>query len=132
MSRPKLGDIVQIDLPNGRYAFGRVLRDASIGIYREVANEPADAPIGSRDYVFVVGIYDDALRRLRVVAHDPGASEDEDWPPLYEITDPITGRRDIYERGDVRPAKPSDPANLEPAAVWDLHHIIARIETGSA
>jgi hypothetical protein len=34
MPRPKVGDIVEINLPDGQYAYGRVLRDASIGIYR--------------------------------------------------------------------------------------------------
>lgn len=31
--RVKLGDVYAIPLPNGMYAFGRVMRDAGIAIY---------------------------------------------------------------------------------------------------
>ena len=50
--------MVRIALPYGRIAFGRVLRDASIAIYRGTWNGDDRPPIGSRDFVFVVGIYD--------------------------------------------------------------------------
>jgi len=30
---PRVGDIFQIPLPDGRFAYGKVFRDASVGIY---------------------------------------------------------------------------------------------------
>jgi hypothetical protein len=129
--RPNVGDVVKIPLPSGRVAFGRVLRDASIAVYKENSDDPCDPPIGSRDYRFVVGIYDDALRGLRVVAHDPNIDADDKWPPPYQATDVLTGQRQIYHRGEMRPESSSDPTHLEPAAVWDLQHIVDRIEPPS-
>ncbi|MFC8597339.1 Imm26 family immunity protein [Isoptericola sp. NPDC057191] len=32
---PEPGTVIQIALPDGRYAYGRVLRDASVAFYRQ-------------------------------------------------------------------------------------------------
>lgn len=125
--KPKVGDVVEILLPRGGVAWGRVLRDASIAVYRSEAGAHSP-PTGSRDYQFVVGIYDDALKTLPVVGKDPSASPEEDWPPPYCVTDKITGSKRIYHHGETRPADPAECEGLEPAAVWDLHHIVDRIE----
>jgi hypothetical protein len=45
--RPKVGDLFVIPLPDGHFAFGKVFRDASVGIYSEVQDSPKEAPIGS-------------------------------------------------------------------------------------
>lgn len=58
-SGPQVGDVIQVALSTGRYAYGRVLRDASVAFYSETTAEPGLPPIGSRDYQFVVGVYDD-------------------------------------------------------------------------
>jgi hypothetical protein len=50
-----VGDVVEIALPSGRHAYGRVLRDASIAIYGMVATEPSVPPVGTRDYLLTVG-----------------------------------------------------------------------------
>jgi Immunity protein 26 len=57
----RVGDIFQIDLPDGRFAYGKVFRDASIGIYQRVFDSPVFPPIDS-PFVFVVGLYDDILK----------------------------------------------------------------------
>jgi hypothetical protein len=59
--RFKPGDVFQISLPDGRYAYGRVYRDASVGIYRQITDEPDSPPVGSRDFMFNVGMYKDVL-----------------------------------------------------------------------
>jgi hypothetical protein len=126
-TRSRVGDIVEIPLRSGRRAYGRVLRDASIAVY-----EGLEFPhTGSRDFQFVVGIYDDALRKLPVVGHDPSLSEDDDWPPPQRVTDKITGRSRLYVRGEIVDADEAECEGLEPAAVWDLHHIVERIESPS-
>jgi hypothetical protein len=127
--KPKVGDVVQIRLPSDCYAYGRVLRDASVAFYRETTVEPGQPPIGSRDYQFVVGVYDDVLKsnEVPVVGHDPSASPDDDWPPPNCVRDPISGATKIYHRGVMRPASSEESEGLEPAAVWDLHHLIDRL-----
>ncbi len=133
MSRgnPKVCDVVEILLPSGGVAYGRVLRDASIAVYDRVGSDPGSPPIGSRDYLFTVGIYEDALKKLPVVGHDPSQSHDDDWPPPHCVTDKITGRKSIYHHGEMTPADPEACEGLEPAAVWDLHHIVERIESSN-
>ena len=127
--RPEAGDVVQIALPDGRFAYGRVLRDAALAVYRAISRGPNDPPTGSRDYQFVVGVDDHALAGLPVVGHDPSANPDDDFPPPFSITDPITGDKAVYHRGRIRPdADGSRTEGLEPAAVWELEHLISRIE----
>jgi Immunity protein 26 len=38
--RPKVGDIFEIRLPDDRFAYGKVFRDASIGIYEKIFSSP--------------------------------------------------------------------------------------------
>jgi hypothetical protein len=121
-----VGDVLRIDLPDGEVAHGRVLRDSSLAVYRGVRRTEEAPPVGRRDYQFVVGIYEDGLRQLPVVGQDPPRDEADSWPPPYSVTDPVTGRRSVYERGQIRPAS-EDLEDLEPAAVWDLSHIVERI-----
>jgi hypothetical protein len=99
---PNIGDVVQFALPDGRYAHGRVLRDASIAFYRDMTNKPAEPPIGSRDFQVVVGVYDDVLGSPD--GHDPSQDPVEDSPPPSCIRDPITGDVSIYYQGETRAA----------------------------
>ncbi len=126
----RVGDVFEIPLSSGTYAYGRVYRDASVGIYSRTSSHPSEPPIGSKDFMFHVGMYQDILRdgELKIVGHDPFDFEESDWPPPYCVEDPITSKWSIYHRGEFRPAAKSDCAGLEPAAAWDLHHILERIE----
>lgn len=128
-SQPQVGDVVQFTLPNGRYAYGRILQDASVAFYSGTTSEPDQPPIGSRDYQFVVGVYDDVLSSedVPVVGHDPAQSPEDDWPPPYRVRDPISGAIRIYHHEHMRAATPEEGEGLEPAAVWDFHHLIDRL-----
>jgi hypothetical protein len=126
---PQPGDVIQLTLPSGRYAYGRVLRDASVAFYTETTAEPGVPPIGSCNYQFVVGVYDDVLTSgsVSVVGRDPSQEPEDDWPPPSAIHDPISGAMRIYHHGQMRAATPEEAEGLEPAAVWDLHHLIDRL-----
>ena len=125
--RPKVGDVIQFELPDGTFAYGRVLRDASVAFYRRRSDEPRRPPLGERDFEFVVGVYDDVVRAHPVVGRDPSADDDEDWPPPSWIVDSINGTFSIYSRGGIRPATEAECRDLEPAAVWDERHLIERL-----
>lgn len=131
--RPSVGDVVQIDLPNGTYAYGRVLRDASVAFYRQRTSEPQNPPIGSRDYEFTVGVYDDDLRsdRMHVVGYDPSIDLDDEWPPPFSVRDPVTGRVRLYARGQMRSATEEECQGLERAAGWAHHHLVDRLMGGT-
>jgi hypothetical protein len=128
-TQPAVGDVVQFSLPDGRYAYGRVLRDASVAFYRVTTREPGKPPIGSRDYQFVVGVYADVLRskEVPIVGRDPSTDVDDEWPPPYSVHHPLTGRTDRYERGSMRGATEDETRGLEPAAAWDLNHLVDRL-----
>jgi len=127
--KPPLGDVIQFVLPSGCYAYGRVLRDASVAFYTETTTEPGLPPIGSRNYQFVVGVHDDVFNSesVAVVGHDPSQAPEDDWPPPYCVRDPISGEMKIYHHGMLRAATPRECEGLEPAAVWELHHLIDRL-----
>jgi hypothetical protein len=78
--KPQVGDVIQLMLPDGRYAYGRVLRDVSVAFYSETTVEPGVPPIGSRNYQFVAGVYDDVLapEGVSVVGHDPSQEPEDD------------------------------------------------------
>ena len=127
--RPEIGDVIQLTLPNGRQAYGRILRDASVAFYRKTTTHPSLRPTGSRDYQFVVGVYADVLNSddVSIVAHDPSHAPEDDWPPPYCVRDPISGAMRIYHHGHMRAATPEECKGLEPAAVWDFPHLIDRL-----
>lgn len=128
-TKPQVGDVVQIALPSGKYAYGRVLRDASVAFYRATTEQPERPPIGSRDYQFVVGVYDDVLKseKVPVIGHDPSQGSEDEWPPPYCVRDAITRQVKLYHKGAMRPATEEECRGLEPAAVWDLSHLIERL-----
>ena len=123
----KVGDVAEIPLPDGRFAYGRIYRDASIGIYHEVSEKPGQPPIGSREFLFTVGVYTDVLDDWRIVGRDPFKSADSEWPPPMVVKDVITGIPKIYHKGEIKDATSEECKGLEEASVWDSHHIIDRI-----
>ena len=107
---PQPGDVIAIPLDGGRYAFGRVLKDASIGVYRYLAKSPDDLPPPHPDYLFVVEAYRHLLTsgEWPVVARRPLQSGEDAWPPPYVVRDPISGKCSIYHKGEMHPASPAE------------------------
>jgi hypothetical protein len=129
--RPSPGPVIQVPLPDGRYAYGRVYRDATVCFYRCATRLPGEPPLGLRDFAFCVGVYDDVIASWEVVGVD-GFSPDEDngWPPASGVKDPISGSWQIYHRGAMRAAGEDEARDLEPAAVWDERHLLPRLAKG--
>ena len=130
--RPKVGDIFQIPLPDGRFAYGKVFRDASVGVYRKTFTSPTKLPIKS-PFAFIVGLYDDILKSgmWPIVGHEPFESEEDEWPPPSCIKDIISGAYSLYYKGEIRPSTEKECRGLEEAAVWDAPHVIDRIMGGT-
>lgn len=126
--RVKLGNVHQIPLPNGKYAYGRVLKDASIAIYKEISNSPNMIP-STEDYAFIVGVYRDVLTsgEWPIVGRRPFENAEEAWPPPNCIIDSISGEYSVYYKGEIRPGSKEECEDLEVAAVWEAEHIIDRI-----
>jgi hypothetical protein len=130
--RPKAGDIFQIPLPDGRFAYGKVFRDASVGVYQKIFDSPTEPPIEA-PFAFIVGLYDDILKSgmWPIVGHEPLESEEDEWPPPNFVQDEISGAYSIYHKGEMRPSSEEECRRLERAAVWYAHHVIDRIMGGT-
>ena len=127
--RPSPGTVIEIALPNGRYAYARTYKDASVAVYRTTSDQAGNPPVGSRDFRFVVGLHDAAFRTpiVRVVGRDEFDPQEDDWPPPASIRDPISGSYSIYHHGEINPSTASEAVDLEPAAVWSIEHVVERI-----
>jgi len=121
---PRVGDIFEIPLPNGRFAYGKVFRDASVGIYETVSDTPMRPPIQSA-FAFVVGLYEYILADgiWSIVGQEPFESTDAEWPPPYFIKDPISGDYSRYHKGVITESSETECRGLEQAAVWDADDI---------
>ncbi|KAA0542420.1 hypothetical protein FZW96_21365 [Bacillus sp. BGMRC 2118] len=126
--RIKLGDVYSIPLPNGKLAFARRFKDASIGIYKQISNTIDDAP-KEEEFQFIVGVYDNVLKSgiWPVIESRPFKNEEEAWPPPCCVIDKLSGGYSIYYKGEMHESTKEECEGLEEAAVWDAHHIIDRI-----
>jgi hypothetical protein len=105
-----------------------VYRDATLCFYRHVTRLPGEPPIGLRDFAFCVGVYDDVVTSWEVVGVDSfSPDEDSGWPPPSGVNDLISGAWRIYHHGAMRAATEDEARDLEPAAVWDEHHLLPRL-----
>ncbi|WP_138419646.1 Imm26 family immunity protein [Aquibacillus sediminis] len=125
--RLKIGDVYAIPLPNEKYAFGKVFKDAGFGIYEHIGDSIDDLP-DKEEYQFNVGVYKDVLTsgKWEVVDNRPFSNEETFPPPKY-IRDTISGEFSIYYKGEIRKSNKAECEGLEAAAVWDEHHLIERI-----
>ena len=126
--KPRVGDIFEVPLPNGRFAYGKVFRDASVGIYETVFDAPTRPPIKSA-FLFVVGLYEYILVDgvWLIIGHESFESTDAEWPPPCFIKDAISGEYSRYHKGVIIQSSETECRGLEQAAVWDTDGIIRRI-----
>ena len=125
--RWKVGNVVEIALPDGTFAYGRLMEDAAVAFYRWRSAASDDPPIGSRDYEFIVGVEYAAVREWPVVGYDPAGAGEDDWPPPSFIRDPLNSEYSIYDHGNIYPSTRAACHGLEEAAVWSANHITDRL-----
>lgn len=126
--RFKLGDIFEIDLPNGKKAYGRLYKEYTLAIYDQICNDISELQEGN-NYRFFVGVYKDILQDgiWPIVTNRKFEHDDDAWPPPQCIVDAITGAGSMYYKGKVIPCDYEECKDLEVVAAWDRNHIIDRI-----
>lgn len=126
--RLKLGDIYEIELPNGKKAYGRLYKEYTLAIYDKICDNIADLPQENK-YRFFVGVYKDLLQDgiWPVVANRGFASDEESWPPPQCVVDAITTIGSIYYKGEIIPCSYEECKDLEIVSAWDRNHVIDRI-----
>lgn len=129
----KIGDVFQISLPNGKYAYGRTFRDAGAGFYKEITDEPGKPPIGSRNYMFIIAFQDDVVEKgeCPIVGYDPFENEEEAWAPPTYVYDGLFKVYRIYHKGEMRNAKKEECEGLETTIIWRIDNVIDRIMGGT-
>ena len=121
-----LGNIGAFQLPNGKYAFGRIFKEASVAFYKYFGESENDLP-PNEDYAFIVGVYNEDVTKMKYVEKRPYADESEVTSPPNFIYDTISGKYKIYENGQIRPSTYEECEGLERCAVWHLNHVIDRL-----
>lgn len=125
--RIRVGNLYGIPLPNGKFAFGRLMRDSRIAIFSHIGISINDLP-KIENYQFIVGIYkSDINKDLIYIENIPFESEELEWPPPSYIYDQIGGSYEIYHKGIIKPSSKEQCIGLECTAVWHTNHIIDRI-----
>jgi len=107
--------------------------EAGLGVYSQITDEPHKPPIGSRDFQFIIGVYNKVLTsgEWPIVGDDPFGENEDPWPPPRCMIDSISGKYSIYHHGKTTPASAEECQHLEVTAVWDRDHIIDRILRGN-
>ena len=124
----KLGYVYAIHLPNGKYAFARIMKDAAISVYSHQGNSVDDLP-NDENYIFYVAIYRYVIQseNWTKVGERPYENEEDSWPPKQYNYDIGTGRYKIYYKGEFINSTKEECKGLTRMSVWDEHHLIDKI-----
>ncbi len=127
-----IGAFLKITLPNGKFGYARIVKDASYVIYDLMTDSLVEiSEILPREILFIVAVYDDVVTsgRWEKIGKLPLEErflrlpmkfiQDELEPDKFELYDPNTG--------DIKPANKADCIGLERAAVWEAEHVEERI-----
>jgi hypothetical protein len=132
MARQKrvIGDVVEINLGDGKRSYARVLPEGAFAFYDCVSTEELNPEeVISRPILFIVGVMKHAVTsgRWRRVKTLPLEKHLVELPPEF-IQDPIDPTRfRIYQNGKARPATREECEGLERAAAWDPTHVEDRL-----
>lgn len=121
-----VGNVGCFKLPNGRYGFGRIFEDGTVAFYKHIGTSENDTP-KSEDYLFIVGVYNSGVTKMKLVEKRMYNSIDEVTPPPMKIKDVISDKYLIYKNGQMYSSTYEECKNLETCAVWELEHIIDRL-----
>jgi hypothetical protein len=124
----KLGDILKIDLRDGKYAFGRVLEDPLCAFYDLHSETVPDLNyIISRPVLFkiwVMNYFKDA--GWEVIGNHPLEAALEVVPKFWK-QDLISKKLSLYRKGEEWPATVTECEGFENAAVWSTCHVEDRL-----
>jgi len=126
----KLGNVYAIPLPNGKFAFGRVMEDGALSIYNGIYDSISD--FNSEAGCFrVLSVYKNYLTdgKWPYICNIPFSSSEEAFPPPSVNIDIITGEFRIYDpvmaafKELSTQEEYEECLKLEVLAVWSRNHI---------
>ncbi|EOQ74140.1 Imm26 family immunity protein [Acinetobacter lactucae] len=129
--RFKKGALLQIDLKNGQYAFGRVVNKEETLLYDFFTDNISSLKLDniySAKELFRVAVMKYAITSGQWVVIDNKPIEaDLTIPNKYFMQDMITKEFSIYHQGKIMPATYEEIKDLECAAVWEPEHVEDRL-----
>lgn len=121
--RKKIGDIVEISLPDGKNAYARLYREGVLGIYKGRFQTYGDLAEDTEFFRYIC-LYRDSLSKLEVVGNRPFEKEEDSWAPDMVVVDAITGKGSLYHHGEIFNCSYEECKDLEVCAVWELAHLV--------
>lgn len=121
--RKKLGDIVEIPLPNGKNAYARLYKEGTLGIYKGIYQSYDDVPLNTEFFRFIC-LYRSSLSKLQVVGNRPFVGDEDCWAPDKVVVDAITGQGSLYHHGEIIKCTYEECKDLEVCAMWELSHLV--------
>lgn len=123
--RLKLGDIYEIELPNGKKAYARLFKEYTLAIYNGFYNDYSDVPL-AESYLRYIGVYKNVVTDSvwKIVGSRPFNDDEEAWAPPQVVVDAITGKGSVYYKGEIKSCSFEECKGLEVVAAWDRAHII--------
>lgn len=126
-----VGDVISIPLPDGKYAYGRVLEEPLVAFYELESEVLLDVQqVVSSAVAFKIDVFNYAIEKgvWSVIGHLPLENALREEPLFYKL-DPITKQIYIYKdsTGEEWPATAEDCRDLECAAVWEPSHVVERL-----
>lgn len=117
--RSKLGDVHQIPLPDGTYAYERLFKEGTLTIYKE-RSEDANTLPQKEEYSFFVAVETWVLKdgEFPRVENRPFLSEDDAWPPPRFIRDSLNGKYSLCYKREKTPSTKEECRGLEAVATW--------------
>lgn len=121
--RKKLGDMIEIPLPNNKNSYARLYKEGTLGIYKGTYESYEDVPVDAEFFRFIC-LYRSSLSKLKVVGSRPFSNEEDSWAPDKVVVDAITGKGSLYHHGEILKCTYEECKDLEVCAVWELSHLI--------
>ena len=126
----KQGDIFQIDLGNGYFGFGQVLKDPLFVFFKLRARQPPPIEqIAESGVAFAIDVMEYAITDgdWPIIGSADVSEEIDESPPFFK-KDPISGALSItYTGEEEEPATLASIEGLECAAVWEPEHVVERL-----
>lgn len=127
--KPTPGDVVQIPLANGEFAFGLVLTPPLMAFFAKSSNgELSVNDIINSPIQFSIWVADSAItsKRWKVIGNS-ALDTRFDIHPWFFKQDSISGELSLYRGGVELAATYEECIGLERAAVWSAEHVESRL-----
>jgi hypothetical protein len=127
----KIGNVFAIPLGDGKYGYGRVLREPLMAFYDLRTSGIADLDeVLKSPIAFSVWVMHRALTggAWRIIGNAPLEKSLLEEPLIFK-EDPISRALSVYRgsTGEEKPATREQCSQLERAAVWSQNHIVDRL-----